>query len=282
MSTYVVRFITDLLTSSGLQASASAPFGMKMTISAIKKQFPEVKNLDTDTLAQWMDECNAGICSNDGKDESDLEQVEQSRNFVILDVRPEEEAAISMIPSSTRVDPDERDMKELKKIIREKSLSKAPKKPNPWRPILNLKPLNKLYFATKRFRMETLASIIPTLVEGMWAISIDLKDAYLHVPIHPLIRDSWRSEEDQEPIYVVMYCSVGYRSSCLATRLQRSLQKEGKQDSMIVYNLEGSIFKWANENRSLVDPAGEPTEFVHPYNTIFGMLLDSSRRKCAP
>ncbi|KAJ8039201.1 Ecotropic viral integration site 5-like [Holothuria leucospilota] len=62
----------------------------------------------------------------------------------------------------------------------------APKKPNPWRPILNLKPLNKLYFATKRFRMETLASIIPTLVEGMWAISIDLKDAYLHVPIHPL------------------------------------------------------------------------------------------------
>lgn len=194
-------------------ASASAPFGMKMTISAIKKQFPEVKNLDTDTLAQWMDECNAEISSNDGKDEKDLEQVKQSRNLIILDVRPEEEAAISKIPSSTRVDPDERDMKELKKIIREKCLSE---------------------------------------------------------------------EEDQEPIYVVMYCSVGYRSSCLATRLQRSLQKEGKQDSMIVYNLEGSIFKWANENRSLVDPAGEPTQFVHPYNTIFGMLLDSSRRKCAP
>lgn len=61
----------------------------------------------------------------------------------------------------------------------------APKKPNMWRPILNLKPLNKLYISTKRFCMETLASIIPTLEEGMWATSIDLKDAYLHVPIHP-------------------------------------------------------------------------------------------------
>ena len=60
----------------------------------------------------------------------------------------------------------------------------APKKPNLWRPILNLKPLNKAYIKTKKFRMETLTSIIPTLSTGMWATSIDLKDAYLHIPIH--------------------------------------------------------------------------------------------------
>lgn len=56
----------------------------------------------------------------------------------------------------------------------------APKKPDLWRPILNLKPLNKSYISTKKFRMETLASIS----RGMWATSIDLKDAYLHIPIH--------------------------------------------------------------------------------------------------
>ena len=33
--------------------------------------------------------------------------------------------------------------------------------------------------------METLAFIIPTLRRGMWAASLDLKDAYLHIPIAP-------------------------------------------------------------------------------------------------
>lgn len=58
------------------------------------------------------------------------------------------------------------------------------KKGNLWRPILNLKPLNKRFIRPKRFRMETLASILPLLQEGMWAATIDLKDAYLHIPIH--------------------------------------------------------------------------------------------------
>ena len=62
----------------------------------------------------------------------------------------------------------------------------TPKKGNLWRPILNLKPLNKRFIRPKRFRMETLATIIPLLSPGLWATSIDLKDAYLHVPVHPL------------------------------------------------------------------------------------------------
>lgn len=60
----------------------------------------------------------------------------------------------------------------------------TPKKPDKWRPILNLKPLNKMFIRPKRFRMETLSSIIPSLEAGMWATTVDLKDAYLHIPIH--------------------------------------------------------------------------------------------------
>ena len=41
------------------------------------------------------------------------------------------------------------------------------------------------YVRPRRFRMETLAFIIPTLRRGMWAASPDLKDAYLHIPIAP-------------------------------------------------------------------------------------------------
>ena len=59
----------------------------------------------------------------------------------------------------------------------------APKKGGSWRPILNLRALNKGYIRPRRFRMETIHRIAPLLERGMWATSIDLRDAYLHIPI---------------------------------------------------------------------------------------------------
>lgn len=53
-----------------------------------------------------------------------------------------------------------------------------------WRPILDLRKLNK-FLRKQRFRMVTLASIIPELDEGDWFTALDLQDAYFHIPIHP-------------------------------------------------------------------------------------------------
>ena len=64
---------------------------------------------------------------------------------------------------------------------------------------------------------------------------------------------------------VVFYCSVGYRSSQLAERAARS----GWTNT---YNLEGSIFEWAN-NGHPVEAEGKPVRVVHPYNDTFGKLL---------
>jgi len=65
---------------------------------------------------------------------------------------------------------------------------------------------------------------------------------------------------------IVIYCSVGYRSSILAGKLQ-------DMGFTKVYNLEGSIFKWANEGRSLAQ--GQiAAHKVHPYDTRWGSLLD--------
>ena len=61
----------------------------------------------------------------------------------------------------------------------------VPKKDGGIRPILNLKPFNAGYVAKQSFKMETLQSILPTLPQGCWMASLDLKDAYFHVPIHP-------------------------------------------------------------------------------------------------
>ena len=63
----------------------------------------------------------------------------------------------------------------------------TPKKSGAWRPILNLKGLNK-YIRPPPFKMESLAAVLPELSRGWWAVSLDLKDAYLHV----LVQRSFR------------------------------------------------------------------------------------------
>ena len=69
---------------------------------------------------------------------------------------------------------------------------------------------------------------------------------------------------------VVVYCSVGYRSSAFAEKLQ----KAGWTN---VVNLEGSIFQWANEGRSVVDEKGAASK-VHPYDAKWGELLKPELR----
>ena len=69
---------------------------------------------------------------------------------------------------------------------------------------------------------------------------------------------------------VIFYCSVGVRSSQLAEQLQDALRETGVQE---VYNLNGGIFNWHNENRSLAEDAGS-TRYVHPYNEYWGQLLE--------
>ena len=64
---------------------------------------------------------------------------------------------------------------------------------------------------------------------------------------------------------IVAYCSVGYRSSDVASRLQAA-------GFTNVHNLRGSIFLWANEGRPIF--RGErQVEVVHPYNAAWGRLL---------
>ena len=53
-----------------------------------------------------------------------------------------------------------------------------------WRPIIDLSTLN-LYVDVSHFRMETIQSVLLSVRQGNWMASIDLKEAYLQVPVHP-------------------------------------------------------------------------------------------------
>lgn len=69
---------------------------------------------------------------------------------------------------------------------------------------------------------------------------------------------------------IVAYCSVGYRSAAIVERLQEA-------GFTNVYNLKGSIFKWANRGYPVVRD-GEIVEEVHPYDRLWGQLLERSYR----
>lgn len=69
---------------------------------------------------------------------------------------------------------------------------------------------------------------------------------------------------------VVLYCSVGWRSSVLARELIRSGEAR-------VYNLEGSIFEWANQGLPVYQGEAQ-VQKVHPYNARWGQLLRAELR----
>ena len=53
-----------------------------------------------------------------------------------------------------------------------------------WRPVIDLSTLN-LFVDVSHFRMETIQSVLLSVHQGDWMASIDLKEAYLQVPVHP-------------------------------------------------------------------------------------------------
>ncbi len=69
---------------------------------------------------------------------------------------------------------------------------------------------------------------------------------------------------------VVLYCSVGYRSSQLAARVQAHLFNAGAK---AVYNLRGGIFAWHNTGRPVVRQ-GRATDDIHPYSRRWSYYLD--------
>ena len=52
-----------------------------------------------------------------------------------------------------------------------------------WRPVLDVSRLNTFVTKTK-FSMETTQSVLDSIQQGDWMVTMDMKDAYFHVPIH--------------------------------------------------------------------------------------------------
>ncbi|XP_041350546.1 uncharacterized protein LOC121369505 [Gigantopelta aegis] len=79
---------------------------------------------------------------------------------------------------------------------------------------------------------------------------------------------------------IVCYCSLGFRSGTVAKKIQDFITKKKEESPPLeVYSLYGSVFKWANEGRPLVDNSGQKTPFAHPHIFLICGLLNKAVRK---
>ena len=63
----------------------------------------------------------------------------------------------------------------------------TPKVTGGWRPVIDLSRLNG-FVDVSHFHMETTQTVLQSLREGVWLVSLDLQDAYLQIPVHPSFR----------------------------------------------------------------------------------------------
>ena len=89
---------------------------------------------------------------------------------------------------------------ELQTLLRKGAVEPAPQSPGfysrlflvqkasgSWRPIIDLSTLND-YVSSSHFHMETPQSVLRSIRQGDWMVSLDLQDAYLQVPFHHDLR----------------------------------------------------------------------------------------------
>jgi rhodanese-related sulfurtransferase len=100
-----------------------------------------------------------------------------------------------------------------------------------------------------------------------WSVS-HLPEAFRSEDAEEVQAEARRRNRDR----IIVYCSIGERSSRLAERLLE------RNPGMSVHDLAGGIFSWACENRPLQDAHGRPTRLVHPYDAVWGAMLPADRR----
>ena len=102
----------------------------------------------------------------------------------------------------------------------------VPKKGGKLRPVTNLEPLNS-FITAPHFQMTTLKDVFQLLQKDDWAVYLDLKDAYFHVPVHPrhrrFLQFIWRNRT--------------YRYKCLPFGLSTSPRTFTRVTKPVVHRL---------------------------------------------
>ena len=146
-----------------------------------------------------------------------------------------------------------------------------------WRPVIDLSRLNT-FLHVEKFKMETPESIRTSLVPGEWVSSIDLSDAYLHIPIHPnsrkYLRFCYKAQVFQftslpfglataPQVFTMIVKEVKLMALSRALRIHQYLddwlirsqsQEESQMDTQAVVDLTQSLGWIINQEKSELKP----------------------------
>ena len=107
----------------------------------------------------------------------------------------------------------------------------VPKKDGGNRPIINLKPLNRQYLSPPHFKMDTVRDVASLLRPGDWGATLDLKDAYFHIPIHPphrrYLRFIWKAKLYQFLVLAFGLCTAPFIFTKLTRPIAAFLRAQG-------------------------------------------------------
>ena len=124
----------------------------------------------------------------------------------------------------------------------------VPKQGGKWRPVIDLSVLNK-FIRKETFKMETPELIRSSFVEGEWVTSIDLKDAYFHVPVAVKFRKYMRFMIDNK-VYEFLSMPFGLST---APKIFTNIVVEFKKIAMTRgFNLNQYLDDWINRDLSQV------------------------------
>ncbi|XP_068118214.1 polycystin-1-like [Hyperolius riggenbachi] len=151
------------------------------------------------------------------------------------------------------------------------------KKSGELRPVLDLRLLN-LHIRQDCFKMETLQSIIPSIQLGDWLISVDLSDAYLHIPIHTryqkYLRFAVGEEHFQFRVLPFGICTAPRTFSKVLVTLIALLRQRGLQ----VHHYLDDILLIAQSKQKLLE---HKETLLHTLQQ-FGWLINWDKSKLTP
>lgn len=153
----------------------------------------------------------------------------------------------------------------------------VPKSSGGWRPIIDLSPLN-VYIPKFPFKMETPASIRQALRPNDWLTSIDLKDAYFHIAIHPSSRPYLRFVWGQTTYQFKAMCFGLSTAPYVFTRVFRLISTLAHQEG---YRLYRYLDDWllAAETAQAVSKA---TNFVLTKCEQLGLIVNFKKSDLTP
>ena len=146
-----------------------------------------------------------------------------------------------------------------------------------WRPVIDLSSLNK-HLDIQHFRMETPESIRAALRKGEWAASIDLSDAYLHIPVSKNHRKYLRFLFEGV-VYQFLVTPFGLATvPQLFTQLGKEVKDIAAQLSIVMHAYLDDILTRAHSDQQ----SGGDTELLVHLLLALGFVINVTKSELIP